>query len=357
MNRCYELLSLSLSLAATPLLAEFSNGGSVFLMTEIKTEIRLHVGEPVTNGATTATWFGPIDFTGDSPWEGFTKEIDDNSVIRSPRDSPDNPADLHDKILSFRTEGGNLYYDPGTLAIQPATQVVAMRVLFIATDLGLIGQESNPRYHQPPQGTGMALYLFHNQDIDDTIGCFHLYTGKGGQPTWVAVSAEGLAPRNGEWHDVRFTLDSSGDDTLVSCHVDGLLLSDVVTGATSFPLAIGGGRKVVNAFSFSGVGDMDSMSGCAVPFGEVFPTQASFSTQLAGVLATAERPISVEDGSFTMQFSAPLAGTYTLQTAATPVADFRDTKSARTVPVGTVVRLVDPNATGNAAFYRIRFSR
>ena len=353
MNR-YRLL-LFLALAPSPLLAEFPKGELLLFPMAINTRIRLHVGDPVAGGATTATWFGPVDFTGESPWEGFTKEYEDASNIRPPNDSPDNPADLHDKVLFLCTEGENLYYDPGTLAAQPATQVVAMRVRFIATDAALIGQESNPRYPHPPAGTGTALYLF--QSEEEPHGCFHLYTGKGGQPKWVAVAAEGLTPQNGEWHDVRFTLDSSSDNTLVSCHVDGLLLSDE-TGATSFPIATGSGRKVVNALSFFGVGDVDSMSGCAVPSGEVFPTQESFSAQLAAALATAERPISVGgDGTFAMQFSAPLAGTYTLQTAATPGADFRDTHVARTVPAGTVVRLVDPNATGNAAFYRVRFSR
>lgn len=138
--------------------------------------------------------------------------------------------------------------------------------------------------------------------------------------------------------------------------MDGLLLSDE-TGATSFPIATGSGRKVVNALSFYGVGDVDSMSGCAVPVGEVFPTQESFSTQLTGALAAAERPIFVGDGTFAMEFTSPLAGTYTLQTAATPGGNFRDTKTARTVPAGIPIRLVDPNATGNAAFYRVRFSR
>ena len=328
--------------------------GERFILMTVNTKIHLHVGAPVAGGATASSWFGPVDFTGDSPWEGFTKGDDDISEIGAPIDSPDNPADLHDKVLFLNTEGQNLYYDPGTLAVQPATQVVAMRVRFIATDLGLIGLESDSRYSQPPAGTGTALYLF--QGEEDPHGCFHLYTGKGGQPTWVAVSAEGLTPHNGEWHDVRFTLDSSGNDTLVSCHVDGLLLSDK-TGATSFPLATGSGRKVVNALSFFGTGDVDSMSGCAVPAYEVFPTQESFSSQLSGALAAAECPISVGDGMFAMEFTSPLAGTYTLQTASSPGGSFSDTKTARTVPAGTPIRLVDPNATGNAAFYRVRFSR
>ena len=351
MNR-YQLL-LFLVFAASCLMAGLPKETMMFF--PVNTQIRLHVGDPVAGGAMISTWFGPVDFTGDSPWDGFTREYSDESEIRPPSDSPDTPADLHDKVLSLNTVGENLYYDPGTLAIQPATQVVAMRVRFIVTDLSLIGLESNPRYPQPPAGTGTALYLF-QEDIEDMSGCFHLYTGKGGQPTWVAVSAEGLTPQHGEWHDIRFTLDSSGDATLVSCHVDGLLLSDE-TGATSFPLATGGGRKVVNALSFYGTGDVDSMSGCAVPAGEVFPTQESFSAQLTGAMAVAECPISVGDGTFAMEFTSPLAGTYTLQTAATPGGSFHDTKTARTVPAGIPIRLADPNATGDAAFYRVRFSR
>ena len=353
MTRC--LLFLFLSFAASSLMAGLPEE-RIMRFFSINTRIHLQVGDPVADGATASSWFGPVDFTGDSPWEGFTREYEDMSDIRPPSDSPDNPADLHDKVLSLCTEAENLYYNPGTLAVQPATQVVAMRVRFIATDQSLIGHESDPRYSQLPAGTGTALYLFQVEDFENTHGCFHFYTGKGGQPTWVAVSAEGLTPQNGEWHDVRFTLDSSGDDTLVSCHVDGLLLSDE-TGATSFPLATGGGRKVVNTLSFYGVGDVDSMSGCAVPANEVFPTQVSFSAQLTGALAAAERPISVGDGTFAMEFTSPLAGTYTLQTAATPSGTFRDTKTARTVPAGTPVRLVDPNATGNSSFYRVRFSR
>ena len=351
----YNVLLL-LALTTQSLMAGLLEERIIFI-SRLNTEIRLHVDDPVTNGATTDAWFGPVDFTGESPWEGFTKQYEDVSDIRPPRENPDNPADLHDKVLYLCTEGQDLYYDPGTLAIQPATQVVAMRVRFICSDVSLIEYDANSiwGWQPPPVGTGTALYLF-QEDIEDTDGCFHLYTGKGGQPTWVAVSAEGLTPHNGEWHDVRFTLDSSGDDTLVSCHVDGLLLSDE-TGATAFPLATGGGRKVVNALSFFGTGDVDLMSGCAVPAGEVFPTQAAFSAQLAGALATAERPISVGDGTFSVEFTAPLAGTYTLQTAATPGGDFRNTKTARTVPAGTAVRLVDPDATGNAAFYRVRFSR
>ena len=351
MTRCRLLLFLGF--AASSLMAGLPERRIIILPKN--TEIRLHVGDPAADGATTATWFGPVDFTGDSPWEGFTKEYGDASEIRPPSDSPDNPADLHDKVLFFCTEGANLYYDPGTLAVQPATQVVAMRVMFIATDASRIGLELNPRYPQPPAGTGAALYLF-QEESEDTNGCFHLYTGKGGQPTWVAVSAEGLTPQDGEWHDVRFTLDSSGDDTLVSCHVDGLLLSDG-TGATSFPIATGSGRKVVTVLSFFGTGTVDSMSGCAVPANEVFPTQESFSAQLTGALAAAESPISVGEGTFAMEFTSPLAGTYTLQTAATPGGSFLDTKTARTVPAGIPIRLADPHATGNAAFYRIRFSR
>lgn len=311
--------------------------------------LRLHIGEPATENAS-ESWFGPILFTGDFAWEGFTRGIEDTTEVVSTNEVSlyNGVVGLHERILKLNTNGEMLFYDSGTPMGLPATQTVRTRMHFIPCDLDCNFVDAIIPSLSSDIGTGLHMVAFEEGDAPE----LRLYTRVDGNPRWVTVFADGFAPETSDWLDVELTFDNTGEETRVSCRVDGKLFADDA-GNTSFPLANGNGRKVVNGVSFAGTGYIDVLSGTVE--GIAPPTQAEMANRIAEALAAADQPIIAGEGCFAVAFAAPFAGTYALVAAATPGGDFLDIGVSATVAAGEAVRLEDRSATDGARFYRIRF--